>query len=199
VIIGDQVLLGYARVSTMSQDAGFEAQLRDLRAAGIADENIYSEKISARAAQRPEFDALLRGLRKDDVLVVCKLDRLCRSVKDAMEILEAVEKRGASLRVLNMGLDTATATGRLVISVMASIAEFESAILKERQREGVEACKARHGYSGRQPTARKKSIAVMAMNAAGVHKTEIAEQLGIGIASVYRILADEKKRQPVAS
>lgn len=193
------MLLGYARVSTISQDAGFAAQLRDLRAAGVADENIYREKISARAAQRPEFDALLRGLRKDDVLVVCKLDRLCRSVKDAMEILEAIEKRGASLRVLNMGLDTATATGRLVISVMASIAEFESAILRERQREGIQACKARKGYSGRQPTARKKSAAVLAMNAAGVRKDEIAEQLGIGVASVYRILADEKKRQPKVS
>jgi DNA invertase Pin-like site-specific DNA recombinase len=192
------MLLGYARVSTISQDAGFEAQLRDLQAAGVADENIYREKISARAAHRPEFDALLRGLRKDDVLVVCKLDRLCRSVKDAMEILEAVEKRGASLRVLNMGLDTATATGRLVISVMASIAEFESAILRERQREGILACKARKGYSGRQPTARKKSAAVLAMNAAGVRKDEIAAQLGIGVASVYRILADERKCQPKA-
>lgn len=188
------MLLGYARVSTASQDAGYAAQLRDLKDAGVEEQSIYQEKISARAAKRPEFDALLRGLRKDDVLVVTKLDRLCRSVKDAMEILEAVEKRGASLRVLNMGLDTATATGRLVISVMASIAEFESAILRERQREGVEVCRARGGYTGRQPTARRKSKAVLAMAASGVPKREIAAQLGIGVASVYRILADEKPR-----
>lgn len=190
------MLLGYARVSTASQDAGYAAQLRDLKDAGVEEQSIYQEKISARAAKRPEFDALLRGLRKDDVLVVTKLDRLCRSVKDAMEILEVIESRGASLRVLNMGLDTSTATGKLVISVMASIAEFESAILRERQREGVEACRARGGYKGRQPSARRKSKAVLAMVLAGVNKNEIASQLGIGVASVYRILADEKKRQP---
>lgn len=187
------MLLGYARVSTASQDAGYAAQLRDLKDAGVEEQSIYQEKISARAAKRSELEALLRNLRSGDQLVVCKLDRLCRSVKDAMEILEVVESRGASLRVLNMGLDTSTATGKLVISVMASIAEFESAILRERQREGVEACRARGGYTGRQPTARRKSKAVLAMVAAGVHKREIAAQLGIGVASVYRILSENKE------
>lgn len=189
---------GYARVSTAQQDAGYEAQIRDLRDSGVPVENIYQEKISARAADRPEFDALLRSLRSGDVLVVTKLDRLCRSVKDAMEILETLDDRGASLRILDMGLDTSNATGKLIISVMSSIAEFEANILRERQREGIDACKARKGYHGRQPTARRKTDAVMAMVAAGVNRQAIADQLGIGIASVYRIIKDNKERQPLS-
>lgn len=189
------MIFGYARVSTVNQDAGYEAQVRDLKAAGVAEHNIYQEKISARSNKRPEFDALLRSLRAGDKLVVTKLDRLCRSVKDAMEILEVLEHRGASLQILNMGLDTSTATGKLVVSVMASIAEFEANILRERQREGIEACKARKGYHGRQPTARAKSEAVLAMVDAGVKREAIAAQLDIGIASVYRIIKDRKLAQ----
>jgi len=190
------MIFGYARVSTAQQNAGFDSQIRDLIAAGVEEKNIYKEKVSARSAQRVEFDSLMRGLREGDVLVCTKLDRLCRSTKQAMEILDVLDAKGVSLRVLNMELDTSTPTGRLIISVMSSIAEMEISALLERQREGIEACKARQGYHGRQPTARRKTDAVLAMVAAGVHKQQIADDLNIGIASVYRIINDNKERLP---
>ena len=193
------MIFGYARVSTVQQDAGYESQIRDLREAGVLEENIYQEKISARSAKRPEFDGLIRSMRDGDQLVVTKLDRLCRSVKDAMEILDVLKLKGASLKILNMGLDTSSATGQLVISVLASIAEFEANILRERQREGIDACKLRNGYHGRQPTARKKTDAVMAMVASGLNRQAIANQLEIGIASVYRIIRDNKEHQVLVS
>jgi hypothetical protein len=104
------MIIGYARTSTLEQQAGFTAQVRDLKAAGV--EKVFKEQVSA-IGERPRLEAALHSLRKGDQLVVFKLDRLARSVVHLGQILKRVTEAGASLRILSMGVDTSTGTGRL--------------------------------------------------------------------------------------
>ena len=187
------ILVGYARTSTHDQQAGFEAQIRDLKAVGC--EEIFQEQISA-VAQRDRLREALRFVRKDDTLVVCKPDRLARSTTDLLRIVEDLDKRGVGLIMLSMGgqqIDTRSPTGKLMITMLAAIAEFERGLLLERQREGVAKAKADGKYKGRKPTARAKADDVIRLNAEGLQRTEIARRLEIGVASVYRVLAAAKK------
>ena len=183
-----QVLIGYARTSTTEQKAGLEAQLRDLKAAGC--EEIFSEELSSVAAARPELDAALRYVRKGDFLVVTKLDRLARSVADLVAITETLKRKGVGLRILAMNLDTSTPTGKLMVNLLGSIAEFERELMLERQREGIAKAKADGKYQGRQPTARKKTADVLKLRAEGRSAGDIVSALGISRASVFRILAE---------
>jgi DNA invertase Pin-like site-specific DNA recombinase len=121
-------------------------------------------------------------------LVVTKLDRLARSMRDLVAIVDRIEARGASLRILAMGLDTSTANGRLMMNVLGSVAQFEREIMLERQREGIFKAKADGKYKGRTPTARAKYAEVRELRAAGVGPAEIAKRLSIGRSSVYRAL-----------
>jgi DNA invertase Pin-like site-specific DNA recombinase len=178
--------MGYARTSTLEQTAGFDAQVRELETAGC--ERIFKEQISS-VAHRAQLDAALDYIRDGDTLVVTKLDRLARSVPHLVEITEAVAARGAHLQVLAMGLDTSNATGRLMLNVIGSVAQFEREMMLERQREGIAKAKADGKYKGRSPTARAKADQVAVLKAQGLGATEIARQLGIGRASVYRVLA----------
>ena len=187
------MLIGYVRTSTTEQEAGFEAQLRELKAFGV--ETLYKEQVSS-IAKREQLDRALGALREGDSLVVCKLDRLARSVKHLGVILDAVERSGAGLVVLSMGgqqLDSSTATGKLMLHVMVSVAQFEREMMLERQREGIAKAKAAGKFKGRQPTARAKSEAVLKLVAAGVPKTQVCLDLGISRASLYRILADSRR------
>jgi DNA invertase Pin-like site-specific DNA recombinase len=177
--------LGYARVSTADQQAGYDAQLRELAAAGV--ERVFQEKTSA-VATRPQLDAVLDWLRPGDVLTVTRLDRLARSTRQLLDIAEQVKAKGATLRVLNLG-DTGTATGQLVFTVIGAIAEFERRLMLERQREGIAAAKAAGKYKGRAPTARAKAEQIRELDAQGVDRAEIARRLEIGRTSVYRVLA----------
>ena len=183
------MLIGYARTSTAEQQAGLEAQGRDLKAAGV--EKLFSEQTSA-VGPRKDLEAALDYLREDDVLVVAKLDRLARSVADLCAIVEKIERKGASLRILAMNLDTATPTGRLMVNVIGSVAQFEREIMLERQREGVAKAKAEGRYKGRKPTARAKSAEIIRLAGEGVKREDIAKRLSVGVASVYRVLAERK-------
>lgn len=179
------MLIGYARTSTLEQVAGFDAQRKELKAAGC--ERVYAEQISS-VAERVHLNRALEDLRGGDVLVVTKLDRLARSMRDLLNIIAQVESKGASLRILAMSLDTSTATGKLMLNVLGSVAEFERAMMLERQREGIAKAKAEKKYKGRAPTAMAKAGDVKALAAKGIGATEIAKQLGIGRASVYRAM-----------
>jgi DNA invertase Pin-like site-specific DNA recombinase len=181
------MLVGYARTSTLEQVAGFEAQRRELEAAGC--EKVFAEQVSS-VARRDELDSALDFIRVGDVLVVTKLDRLARSMRDLVEIVGRIEAKGAALRILAMNLDTATPTGRLMLNVLGSVAEFERSMMLERQREGIAKAKADGKYKGRVPTARAKAAEVREMHAAGVGPAAIAKRLGIGRSSVYRAIAD---------
>jgi DNA invertase Pin-like site-specific DNA recombinase len=185
------MILGYARTSTDDQEAGFAAQQREL--AAIKIDKLFSEKISS-IGPRPQLEAALDYLRDGDTLVVTKLDRLARSVADLCNIVKRIEAKGASLRILAMGVDTATPTGRLILNVIGSIAQFEREIMLERQREGIAKAKGEGKYKGRAPTARAKSEDVLRLAATSMPKKRIADELGIGIASVWRILADAKEQ-----
>ena len=181
------MLVGYARTSTLDQKASIEAQARDLNAVGC--EKLFSEQVSSvDVTNREQLAQALDFIREGDALVVTKLDRLARSVGHLLTIMEKIKAKGADLRILNMGIDTATPTGKLMLTVLGGIAEFEREIMLERQREGIAKAKADGKYKGRKPTARAKEEDVLRLKAEGVGATEIAKRLGIGRASVYRIL-----------
>lgn len=185
------MLVGYARTSTTEQEAGLEAQRRDLLACGC--EELFEEQVSS-VQRREELEKALKFVRKGDALVVTKLDRLARSVPDLVKIMGRLEEKGASLRILAMNLDTNTPTGRLLINLVGSIAQFEREIMLERQREGIAKAKEEGKYRGRAKTARAKSEEVVALYQAGQGASAIAQRLGIGRASVYRILSDRGEK-----
>ncbi|PQA71812.1 recombinase family protein [Brucella oryzae] len=181
-------IVGYARTSTTDQKAGLEAQLRDLSAAGAS--RIFQEELSSVATKRPELERALDYVREGDTLIVTKLDRLARSVADLVAITKTLCTKGVALRILSMNLDTATPTGKLMLNLLGSIAEFERELMLERQREGIAKAKAEGKYKGRAPTARAKAEDVLRLKAGGMTADAIATKLGIGRASVFRILKE---------
>tara|TARA_R110000850_G_scaffold15326_23_gene47913 strand:+ start:8999 stop:9604 length:606 start_codon:yes stop_codon:yes gene_type:complete len=181
------MLIGYARTSTLDQKAGFESQLSALEAVGC--DKVYKEQVSSvDVKERRELQLALDQLRTGDFLVVTKLDRLARSVPHLLELLEGIQAKDAGLRILDINIDTSTPTGKLMLTVLGSVAAFEREIMLERQREGIAKAKAAGKYKGRKPTAMAKAAEVKRLQAEGIGATEIASRLGIGRASVYRVL-----------
>jgi len=184
------MLIGIARTSTIEQIAGLEAQVKALEEYGC--EKIYQEQVSS-VAEREQLNLAMESLRSGDKLVCTKLDRLCRSVKHLGEVIDLLNAKDASLVILDMGgtsIDTSSPTGKLILNVMASVAAFEREMMLERQREGIAKAKAEGKYVGRQPTARAKTDMVKAAIEQNIPKAQIAKDLGISRASLYRILAD---------
>lgn len=151
------MIIGYARVST--DDQSLESQTDALSAAGA--EKVFADKISGSRRTRPELDRMLEQLREGDVVTVTKYDRLARSLKDLLEIVEAIRERGAGFRSLAEDIDTTTPAGRLVFHVFASIAQFERERISERTREGLASARKRGRIGGRPPaltTAQKDEV-----------------------------------------
>jgi DNA invertase Pin-like site-specific DNA recombinase len=188
------MIVGYARTSSLAQVAGLEAQERDLRAAGC--EKIFSEQVSS-VAERQQLEAAVDYVREGDQFVCTKLDRLARSVGDLLAIVARLEGKGVSLRVLSISgsqaLDTGTSTGRLMLAVIGAVGQAEREAMLERQREGIAKAKREGRYKGRVPTARRQAAEVARLKAEGVRPSEIAVRLGIGRASVYRVLGSQEK------
>lgn len=180
--------IGYARVSTTDQN--LEAQLAQLQTVGC--DKIYQEKASGAKVDRPELAAMLDYARKGDTVVVCKLDRIARSTKHLLDIVDGLQKKGATFKVLNIDLDTSTATGKLMLTMLGAIATFEREMMLERQLEGIAQAKKAGAYKGRKPTAKAQSKQVMNLLAQGKTKQAVADSLKIGVASVYRIAKDNK-------
>ena len=179
------MIVAYARTSTVEQVAGFESQDRDLKAIGA--ERVFAEQVSS-VGERPELEAAIGFVRQGDVFAVTKLDRLARSVANLMEIVARLEAKGVTLRILNLGLDTSTPTGKLMLTVMGGVAEFERTMMLERQREGIAKAKAEGVYKGRKPTSRARAAEVAALKAEGRSVRAIAEALGISVGSVHGML-----------
>jgi DNA invertase Pin-like site-specific DNA recombinase len=177
--------VGYGRTSTLEQQAGLDAQIRDLQTAGC--EKIFSEQVSS-VATRPQLEAALDFIREGDTLIVTKLDRLARSTGHLLEIADRVKLKGADLHVLNLGVDTGSATGKLLFTMIGAVETSEREMMLERQREGIAKAKQEGRYRGRKPTARARAAEIAALKADGVRPVDIARRLGIGRASVYRIL-----------
>lgn len=178
------MIIGYARTSTADQEAGLKAQKAELEDAGT--EKLFAEQVSS-VAQRGQLEQALDYLREGDVLLVTKLDRLARSIRDLMDLVDRVKAKGASLRILAMDLDTSSATGKLMLGILGSVAEFEREIMLERQREGIAKAKAAGKYKGRAPTARRKATEVHELLAEGLTEVAVADRLGISRSSVQRI------------
>lgn len=139
------MLIGYARVSTQDQETA--AQIAALKTAGC--ELIFQEKASGGRWGRPELHRLLGQLRKDDVLVVWKLDRLSRSLKDVHSLMKKIAQAQAGFRSLNEAIDTTSAGGRMMMQIVASFAEFERAMLRERTRSGLDEARKQGRLGGR--------------------------------------------------
>lgn len=185
------MIVGYARTSTVDQKAGFEAQLKELAAAGC--EKTFQEQVSS-IAERKQLHAAIEYVREGDIFVVSKLDRLARSIANLMTILQALEQKRVAVRILNLGMDTQTPTGKLMLTVLGAVAQFEREMMLERQREGIAKAKSDGRYKGRKPIEAERRHRVLTLAAEGATRAGIAVQLRIGEATVYRILASSRSQ-----
>ena len=181
--------IGYARVST--KDQNLDMQLEALREAGC--EKVYQEKASGSRADRPELSKLLANLRQGDVLVIWKLDRLGRTLKHLVALVEELLQKGVGLHSLNDPVDTTSAHGRLTFNIFASLAEFEREVIRERTMAGLSAARARGRVGGR-PKGLSAEAERTSYAAAALYKDkelsvqEICDKLDISKATLYRYL-----------
>lgn len=184
-------VVAYARTSTLEQRAGLEAQIELLEAAGAT--KVFSEHVSSVSTVRPRLGEALAYVREHDTFIVTSADRLARNTIDLLNIVDDLTKRGVTVRILNMDLDTSTPTGRLLLSLVASISEAERAWMLERQRHGIARAKAEGKYKGRAATAQAQAASIRAFKASGVAVAEIVRRTGVSRASVYRILSEAER------
>lgn len=180
------MMIGYARVSSTGQS--LDVQQEALAGAGC--DKVFAEKrTGTTVAGREALEAALEFARESDVFVVTRLDRLARSSLDLQAIVARLNAKGVGFRCLQQGaVDTTTPMGKLVLGMLAAIAEFETDLRKERQREGIDAAKAKGVYTGR--PASIEGAAVRELHAQGVGPSEIARRLNIGRSSVYRAVRE---------
>jgi DNA invertase Pin-like site-specific DNA recombinase len=178
-------LYGYARVSTLDQD--LTLQENALRAAGC--QVVRAEKKSgAGRAGRTELRLLLDFLHPGDTLVVTRIDRLARSLKDLQDIVHELKAKGVLLKATEQPVDTGSAAGKAFLDMLGVFAEFETSLRRERQLEGIKAAKAKGVYKGRKPSIDPAEVRRL-HEAEKLGASAIARRLGIGRASVYRVLA----------
>ena len=191
VVAPTGVQLGYARVSTGHQS--LDQQLDALTAAGVDATRVYSDKLSGASTreQRPGLAALLDYAREGDAIVVVGIDRLGRNAAEVMTTIRDLGERRIVLRSLREGIDTSNATGRMVAGVLASLAELELELGKERRAAAREARRARGQHIGRPKVLdEKKAALALRMHASGESASTIANALGVSLATVYRVLAE---------
>ncbi len=180
------MFIGYARVST--QDQTPQLQLDALKVAGC--ERSFVEKASGAQRDRPELQAALGYMRPGDTLVVWKLDRLARSLKQLIETVESLENRKMGFRSLTENIDTTTPGGRLTFHLFAALAEFERSIIKERTMAGLAAARSRGRKGGRPPSLNAKDLAAAKalLSDPGITVEEVAKRLKVSPATLYRHL-----------
>lgn len=168
-------IVGYARTSTLEQVAGFRAQLRELTEAGCT--KLFQEQVSS-MGKRQQLEACMDYLRDGDTLVVTKLDRLARNVVHLGQLVSMLKGKGVGLRILDLGIDTSTPTGELVLNMMGAVAQLERQMMLERQREGIAKAKACGKYKGRSPTAMRQAHRARELAAEGLKRAAIALDTG---------------------
>jgi DNA invertase Pin-like site-specific DNA recombinase len=174
-------IIGYARVSTARQS--LDVQLSELSSCS----KVFQEKESGAKATREQLELMLEFVRDADTVMVTKLCRLARNTRHLLEIVEYLDQKKVALKVLNLGIDTSTSTGRLMLTMIGAVAAFERELLLERQAEGIAAAKRKGKYLGRKPTAMVKADEVKMLITEGISKKMIAESLGVSLSSIYRI------------
>jgi DNA invertase Pin-like site-specific DNA recombinase len=176
-------MIGYARVSTNDQDCSLQEEA--LRAAGCT--LVRSEKVSGTSRQgRTELETVLDFIRTGDTLVVTRIDRLARSLFDLESMVRQIAAKGAHLKALEQPIDTSTPAGKAFLQMLGVFAEFETAIRRERQIEGIAKAKANGVYKGRKPSVNRDEV--LALKGAGLRPSDIAKRLKVGRTSVYRAL-----------
>ena len=186
-------LLGYHRVSSASQslDLGREALIK----AGVPENRIYEEKASAKSKDnRPQLQAMMKALREGDECVVHKLDRLARNAKDLLTIVESITNAGASLNILDLGINTGTPVGKMIITVLGAVSELERSYINDRTRAGVRAYIESGGKMGPKPN-EKRDKKIRALAKGGMSWTEIAEEVGVSKQTVSRVLRPNKAKE----
>jgi DNA invertase Pin-like site-specific DNA recombinase len=180
------MLIGYARVSTNDQNP--ELQLDALQQAGC--EKIFTEKASGAQRDRPELQAALNYMRSGDTLVVWKLDRLARSLRQLIETVEDLEAQQIGFKSLTETIDTTTSGGKLIFHIFAALAEFERSIIRERTRAGLESAKARGRIGGRPPSLSEKDIAAAKamLRDPNISMEDVAQHLGVSPSTIYRYI-----------
>lgn len=185
------MLIGYARVSKADGSQSLDLQRDALLAAGVAEDRVYADRVSGRKDERPGLEACLKALREGDVLVIWKLDRLGRSLHHLVKTVTGLSERGVGLKVLTgqgAQIDTTTAAGRLSFGIFATLAEFESELIRERTVAGLRAARARGRRGGRKPALTKAQVrtAQAAMAHRDTSVSELCKELGISPVTLYR-------------
>jgi DNA invertase Pin-like site-specific DNA recombinase len=163
-----------------------QSQLDQLKVAGAT--RIVQEQPASTKRSWSQLDKLLEDVRAGDTVVVTGFDHIAKSTRHLLEIVKAFDAAGVTFKVIEHGIDTSTPHGQFLPVLLNAITDFERQIIRERQAEGIDIAKREGRYKGRKPTAMAKAQEVMALNAQGLTRQKIADQLGIGVASVYRIL-----------
>ncbi len=178
--------IGYARVST--QDQNLDRQLDNLKEQAV--ERIYTEKMTGTKTHRPEFDRMMDVLRPGDTLVVDSFSRLSRSTKDLLDITEQLQQKKVELVSLKEKLDTTTATGKMMMTMLSALSQFERDLISERTRDGLKAARARGHKGGRKPVDQRKVEQALKMYEGGTMTVkEISEATGISVATINRRIA----------
>lgn len=180
------MLVGYARVSTQDQDPAL--QLDALKAAGC--EKLFTEKASGAQRERPQLQAAIDYMREGDTLVIWKLDRLARSLKQLIETVESLAARGIGLRSLTEAIDTTTSGGKLIFHIFGALAEFERGVIRERTRAGLDAARARGRTGGRPPALSPDDLAAAKalLRDPDITVEQVARRLGVVPSTLYRHL-----------
>jgi DNA invertase Pin-like site-specific DNA recombinase len=185
------VKIGYARVST--QDQSLDRQLDNLRNAGC--ERVFNEKMTGTKSDRPELKTMLLTLRSGDVLVIDSFSRLSRSTKDLLELVDKLTAMGVHLVSLKENLDTTTATGKLMLTMLSALSQFERDLIAERTIDGLKASRARGRCGGRPHVGsdkdRKQALAMYKANA--MSNKDIAERFGVSLSTLNRWIKSEKQ------
>jgi DNA invertase Pin-like site-specific DNA recombinase len=186
--------LFYARSSSASQDSGLQLQISRAKALGIDDRFIYAELKSGKDTKRPELQRMLGNVRKGDVVIVTKLDRISRSVSDLKAVVAQLEKAGVDFKVLDQPIDTTTAHGRLFFHMVSAFAEFERDLINDRAREGREKHLARLRSKGLKPGPKPKVtpddiFKIKMQRVQGITVRAICEEMGLSRSTVNRVLS----------
>lgn len=182
------MLVGYARVST--QDQNLDLQIDALKKAGC--EKIFEDRIAGSSETRPGMDKLFEMLRKDDILVVWRLDRLGRSLKHLIEIVNNLEARGIAFKSLTESIDTSSSGGKLIFHIFGALAEFEKNIIRERTRAGLESARLRGRKGGRKPKLDEKKIKMLkALYESKEHKvSDLCKMFDIKKPTLYKYIKE---------
>lgn len=180
---GEQMIVGYARVSTSEQNISLQKE--ELKKYGA--EKIFEDKISGSKKDRPGLNKMMEMIREGDTLIIWKLDRLGRSLKNLIEFVSQLNERGIHLKSITDSIDTSTASGKFFFHIMAALAEMEGALIRERTRVGLEAARRQGRFGGRKPLMTDSKLkAARKLLKSGELPRDVVRNLGVSLATLYR-------------